>query len=232
MGSYKCFGRSLGTSPSWPGGVQGSRWPWAYMLSPSHPSCDRSALPLPLACISSSRAASTKLLCSWMSWWKEVCRAPSLSGLGSWLQGHRPAHLGLGRALGMEPWQSPGASPKPSRARLWHGHGGYCLPQRGRQPRATGAAGSRGPSARGARLGQTQAAPHSPIALGVLSDAEGEGERPRHPVLPRTRRPATASGWASAPTVTPGHAGSRPPSGRGRRRSRCVRGSGAGGTAV
>lgn len=90
--------------------------PRVHTLSPSYPCCD--CLPLPLSCSSSSVPASAKMLCSWMSSRKEVCMAPSLSGLSSWLRGHKAQTSSL--ALGMASWESPQCQPKA---------GWCCVPQ-------------------------------------------------------------------------------------------------------
>lgn len=139
-----------------------------------------------------------------------VVRARLLAA-GTQTRSPRPG-LGTG-TRGTEPWQSPGAGSKPGRAASRHahpvpaGHEGCRRPWRERQPRAAGAAGCRGAEGAGARLGWAQAAggqgragPHSPIAVGVLGDVEGDGGRPGHPagtervpaapLLPPTRRPA------------------------------------------
>lgn len=131
---------------------------------PSLPWLRLQSLPLPLSCNSSSRPASIKLLCSRMSWWNEVCKALSLSGLGSWLEEHRNMVAqtpGACRARGRSPsylgWRSQGKAGQLGRSHSpialgalgdlegdggWLGHparpSGLHGPCRGEQTSATG----------------------------------------------------------------------------------------------
>lgn len=81
------------------------------------------AVPLPLSCSSISIAPATRLLCSSMSWQKELCRAPSLSGLGSRLQGHKaetPTRLWGGGAVKLRDSPGPGGSARDAWPALTH----------------------------------------------------------------------------------------------------------------
>lgn len=186
-----------------------------------------------------------------------MCRAPSLSGLGSWLQGHRPAHLGLGWALGPEgrnhgkapvPAQSPAVPPRGTRTRCRLGTraaaargGNASLVPLGLQDagglRVRGH-GSGGHRQQEGRAGQAHTHPSLSVSSEMWRVMEGVRDilpGPSGSLRPRcSLRHAALHGkrtGVSRPRAagTPGHPDC--PRGRSRCRCRCVREPGAGGSA-